>query len=122
MAKKLSIGVIAFSPLAQGVLTGKYLGQTPFDSRAAVDDRFLKASGIAQETHEKVKALSQLATDRGQSLAQMALSFLLKDDKVTSVLIGASKPHQLLENIGCLERLSFSEEELSTIDRILCGK
>lgn len=121
-AKQLSIGVIVFSALAQGVLTGKYLGQIPSDSRAVTDDRFLKASGISEETHSKVKALAQIASARGQSLAQMALSFLLKDDKVTSVLIGASKPQQISENIGCLDKLSFSEEELLKIDQILCGE
>lgn len=116
--KQDGIGIIAFSPLAQGMLTDKYLNGIPADSRIARDDRFLHASDITAERIAKIRALDQIAKERGQTLAQMALSWVLKDDEVCSVLIGASKPSQILENISVAEQASFSEEELKRIDEI----
>ena len=116
--KQNGIGIIAFSPLAQGMLTDKYLNGIPADSRIARDDRFLHASDITAERLAKIRALDQIAKERGQTLAQMALSWVLKDDEVCSVLIGASKPSQILENISVAEQASFSEEELKRIDEI----
>lgn len=116
--KQDGIGIIAFSPLAQGMLTDKYLNGIPADSRIARDDRFLHASDITAERLAKIRALDQIAKERGQTLAQMALSWVLKDDEVCSVLIGASKPSQILENISVAEQASFSEEELKRIDEI----
>lgn len=112
------VGCIAFSPLRNGVLTGKYLNGIPADSRAGHDPRYLKPDAITPEMLNKVRALSDVARARGQSMAQMALSWVLRDEVVTSALIGASHPEQLLENLGALSSLSFTEEELSRIDQI----
>lgn len=114
------VGVIAFCPLAQGLLTDKYLKGIPQDSRIATDDRFLKASALTQDTLSQIRALNDLAAERGQSLAQMALSWILRDGKVCSALIGASRPEQIEENVKAVSNLSFSQEELERIDRI-CG-
>lgn len=112
------IGCIAFSPLQQGVLTGKYLNGIPADSRIAKKSPYLHEDALKPELLEKVKELNRIAEERGQSLTQMALSWILKDGKVTSVLIGASRPEQVLENIKALDNIAFSEEELRRIDEI----
>ncbi len=112
-------GCIAFSPLAQGLLTNKYLKGIPDDSRAAKSTGFLQVDQVDEATLGKVRKLNDLAVQRGQSLAQMAIAWLLKDQKVTSVLIGASRTSQLLDSLGALENKHFSAEELQQIDRIL---
>lgn len=112
------MGIIAFSPLAQGLLTDKYLHGIPEDSRIASDHRFLKASALTPERLHQIDELNKLAAERGQTLAQMALSWILKDDEVASVLIGASRPEQIEENISIVEHLDFTEEELKKIDEI----
>lgn len=113
------IGIITFSPLAQGLLTDRYLHGIPEDSRVRTDGRFLKEAAIVEETLKKVRALNDLAAQRGQTLAQMALSWILRDGDITSVLIGASKPSQILDNIGIVHATSFSDEERRKIDEIL---
>ena len=113
------IGIITFSPLAQGLLTDRYLHGIPEDSRVRTDGRFLKEAAIVEETLKKVRALNDLASQRGQTLAQMALSWILRDGDITSVLIGASKPSQILDNIGIVHATSFSDEERRKIDEIL---
>nr|WP_299381966.1 L-glyceraldehyde 3-phosphate reductase [Allomuricauda sp.] len=113
------VGSIAFSPLEQGILTNKYLGGIPEDSRAARDARYLKADHITPELLGKVEKLNQIATSRGQSLAQMALAWVLRDEKVTTVLVGVSKTQQLLDNIQALENVAFSANELQQIEEIL---
>ena len=116
-AKELKKGIIAFSPLAQGMLTDRYLKGIPEDSRIKTDGRFLTASSITEEKLAQIKALSEIAKNRGQTLAEMALAWVLKDGDVTSVLIGASKPSQILDNIKATENTSFTEEELLLIDK-----
>jgi L-glyceraldehyde 3-phosphate reductase len=112
------VGCIAFSPLAQGMLTNKYIDGIPDDSRAAKDMTYLEKSQV--EAHlPKIRALNEIAQQRGQKLSQMALSWLLKDDRVTSVLIGASSTRQLMENIESLDRLEFDENEIKAIDDVL---
>ncbi len=113
------IGCIPFSPLAQGMLTDKYLKGIPADSRAAKAHGFLKEESITQESLDKIQKLNALAQDRGQSLAQMALAWLLKDDRITSVLLGVSRTSQLLDSLKCLENTSFSVEELAAVEKIL---
>ena len=113
------IGIISFSPLAQGLLTDRYLHGIPEDSRVRTDGRFLKEAAIVEETLKKVRALNDLAAQRGQTLAQMALSWILRDGDITSVLIGASKPSQILDNIGIVHATAFSEEERRRIEEIL---
>lgn len=115
-AKELNKGIIAFSPLAQGMLTDRYLNGIPNDSRVKTDGRFLNASQITEENLERIRGLAKIAENRGQSLAQMALAWILKDGDVTSVLIGASKPSQILDNIKAVENTAFAEEELKEID------
>jgi L-glyceraldehyde 3-phosphate reductase len=110
------IGCIAFSPLAQGVLTGKYLGGVPSGSRASLDGS-LSSDQISAATLAHVRALAEIAAARGQSLAQLALSWALRDPRVTSVLIGASSVAQLEENLAAAGRSDFTEEELAAIDR-----
>ena len=117
-ARESGMGLICFSPLAQGMLSEKYINGIPADSRVARDGRFLHASDITPEKIEKIKKLDALAKERGQSLPQMALSWLLKDSDVTSVLIGASKPEQILSNIGIVGHTTFTKEELDLIDQI----
>jgi L-glyceraldehyde 3-phosphate reductase len=112
------VGCIPFSPLAQGLLTNKYLKGIPEGSRAT-KGVFLKQEQITEEVLSKVRALNDIATTRNQSLAQMALAWLLKDERVTSVLIGASSPAQLLDSVDCLKNLQFSNEELAKIETIL---
>lgn len=117
-AKEAKKGIIAFSPLAQGLLSDRYLNGVPKDSRIARDGRFLKSENLTAPLLEKIKKLSELAAARSQTLAQMSLAWLLKDGGVNSVLIGASKPAQITENIKALENTEFSEEELKKIDEI----
>ncbi len=112
-------GSIAFCPLEQGVLTSKYLNGVPEDSRAASSSVFLGKDQITPETVRKVRALNQVAAARGQSLAQMALAWVLRNGKVTSALIGASRVSQIEENIAALDNLDFSAEELQRIETIL---
>ena len=114
------IGCIAFSPLAQGSLTGKYLKGIPADSRAGSGKSpYLHDGDISDEKSEKVRALQEIANERGQSLTQMALAWILRDGKVTSVLIGASRPEQIRENSKALDNIRFSQEECERIDEIL---
>ncbi len=115
------IGVITFCPLAQGLLTDRYLHGIPEDSRVRTDGRFLNENAITEEKLKKIKALNELAADRGQTLAQMALSWILRDGDITSVLIGASRPAQILDNIGMLGKPEFSQEEREKIDEIVSG-
>ena len=117
-ASKNGIGIIAFSPLAQGMLTDRYLNGVPSDSRVKTSGVFLKSTDITPERMSQIQALNKIATRRGQTLAQMALAWVLRDGETTSVLIGASKPEQILENIPAVESTSFSNEELEEIDAI----
>lgn len=117
-AVEAGMGLIAFSPLAQGLLTNRYINGIPEDSRIKADGRFLNSEALSPERMEQILALNELAMNRGQSLAQMALSWILKDDKVTSVLIGASKASQLLDNVKAIEKCTFTREELDTINTI----
>ena len=117
--KDEGVGCIAFSPLAQGLLTNKYLGdEVPADSRAAKPQTFLNADSLTPEKLAKVRQLNGIAESRGQTLAQMALSWVLRHQGMTSVLIGASKPQQVEDCVGCLKNLAFSTEELQKIDEI----
>lgn len=120
-AARLEKGIVCFSPLAQGVLTDRYLDGVPADSRVRTDGRFLKEAALDQEKMEKVRKLNAVAARRGQTLAEMALAWILKDGIVTSVLIGASRPAQILDNIKAIDHLTFSEEELQEIDKICLG-
>lgn len=115
-ASRLGKGLIAFSPLAQGLLTDRYLHGIPDDSRVRTDGRYLKDSTLTPQRLEQIAALNAIAQSRGQTLAEMALAWVLKDGAVTSVLVGASKPGQLLDNIKALENTSFTPEELAAID------
>ena len=117
-ARKLQKGIIAFSPLAQGMLTDRYLNGIPADSRIATDGRFLNETALTPERLSQIRALNELAKKRGQTLAEMALSWILKDGDVTSVLIGASRPEQILDNIAIVGHTSFTPEELDAIDQI----
>ena len=115
-------GIIAFSPLAQGMLTDRYLNGIPADSRVNTDGRFLKKEQLTDSKIHQIRALNEIAKQRGESLAQMALKWVLKDDVVTSVLIGASRPQQILDNIKVIESAGFTEEELSLIDEVSVEK
>lgn len=116
--KEAGIGIIAFSPLAQGLLTDKYLHGIPSDSRIARDSRFLHESDLTESRLEQIRSLNELAEKRGQTLAQMALSWILKDDEVCSVLIGASRTQQIIENIAAIQNVNFTQEELRSIEEI----
>lgn len=118
-SNKYKKGMIVFSPLAQGLLTNRYLNGIPSDSRVRTDGRFLNENSISVETVEKIKKLNKIAGNRGQTLAQMALSWLYNKNGVTSVLIGASKPEQIVENIKMLNCLEFDLEEFEMIDKIV---
>ena len=113
------IGCIPFSPLEQGILTSKYLKGIPEDSRAAKSTGFLQKDQVTGVVINKVKELNEIALKRNQTLAQMAIAWLLKDKRVTSVLVGASSTNQLLDNLGALKNLDFSDSELVEIERIL---
>lgn len=115
---RLGKGIIAFSPLSQGLLTDRYLKGIPADSRIITDGRFLNEKALSEERLTQIRTLNDLAAARGQTLAQMALSWILRDGIVTSVLVGASKPEQILDNIRAAENTAFSSEELAEIDRI----
>ena len=112
-------GLIIFSPLAQGLLTGRYLNGVPSDSRVKTDGRFLNEKHLTFETLVKIEKLNEIAKRRGQSLAQMALSWIYSQEGITSVLIGASKPEQITENLKMVENLTFTKEELLEIDGIV---
>jgi L-glyceraldehyde 3-phosphate reductase len=115
------VGSIVFSPLEQGLLTDKYLNGLPENSRAVRDGRYMNEAKISDEKLAKVRALNELALGRSQSLAQMAIAWLLRDERVTTVLLGASTPQQMLDNIGTLKNLSFTSDELARIETILKG-
>ncbi len=111
-------GIIAFSPLAQGMLTDRYLNGIPEDSRIKKDGRFLKESALTEDKLESIRGLAAVAEARGQTLAEMALAWILRDGAVTSVLIGASKPSQITDNIKAIENTHFSAEELRSINAL----
>jgi L-glyceraldehyde 3-phosphate reductase len=110
-----------FSPLAQGLLSNRYLSGIPADARAARDGRFLKPEQITEKKIVCIKALDALAQARGQSLAQMALAWVLRQPAVTSALVGASKPEQIADSVAAAKKLSFTSAELSQIDQILAA-
>jgi L-glyceraldehyde 3-phosphate reductase len=112
-------GLIAFKPLEQGLLTGKYLSGIPADSRIALDPRFLTEKDLNENVLSTIKELTAMASERDQSLAQMAISWILRDSKVTSALIGVSRPAQLTENIAALDSLDFSDAEIARIEAVL---
>ena len=118
-AKDSKKGMIIFSPLAQGLLTDRYLLGIPSDSRIKTDGRFLKESSLSSETMEKIRRLNEIAKNRGQTLAQMALAWIYAKEGITSVLIGASRPGQILENLKMTENLTFTDTELLEIDKIV---
>lgn len=113
------VGCICFAPLQNGLLTGKYLNGIPADSRAAHDPRYLKPDSITEDKLRRIHALAKISENRGQSLSQLALAWVLRDSVVTSALIGASRPEQIVENIHALDAAPFTHEELSAIDDIL---
>ncbi|MFD1255801.1 L-glyceraldehyde 3-phosphate reductase [Mucilaginibacter terrae] len=116
------VGCIPFSPLAQGMLTNKYLHGIPDDSRAAKSSGHLQTNAITDDMLNQIRQLNDVAIKREQTLAQMALAWLMKDARVTSVLIGASKPEQLADSLKCLQNTSFTTEEISQIETILQNK
>ncbi len=118
-AKEHKKGMIIFSPLAQGLLTDRYLNGIPEDSRVKTDGRFLNEGSLSEELLNKIRKLNEIAKRRGQTLAQMALSWVYAKEEVTSVLIGASKPEQIIENLKMAERVDFTKEELDEIDAIV---
>ena len=113
------IGAIAFSPLAQGLLTDRYLRDIPADSRAAKEHGFLKAEAITEERRAQIRALNEIATGRGQTLAQLALAWVLRKPAVTSALIGASRVEQLEQNLAALRNLTLGDDEQAAIERLL---
>ncbi len=117
-SRRLGKGIICFSPLAQGMLTDRYLDGIPADSRVRTDGRFLNERALTEERLAQIRQLNALAAERGQTLAEMALAWILRDKVVTSVLIGASKPQQILDNAGAVQNTKFTEEELRRIDEI----
>ena len=119
-ARESGKGIISFSPLAQGMLTDRYLNGIPTDSRVVTDGRFLHKEQLGEDRISVIRKLNDLASKRGETLAQMALKWVVKDSDVTSVLIGASKPQQILENLNVMQAADFSDEELKLIDDI-CG-
>ena len=119
-ARESGKGIISFSPLAQGMLTDRYLNGIPTDSRVVTDGRFLHKEQLGEDRISVIRKLNDLASKRGETLAQMALKWVIKDSDVTSVLIGASKPQQILENLKVMQAADFSDEELKLIDDI-CG-
>jgi L-glyceraldehyde 3-phosphate reductase len=117
--EKNGVGSVVFSPLFQGLLTDKYLNKIPEDSRVAKSHGFLKASDLTSDKIKKVKALNDIALKRGQKLSQMALSWVLRDERVTSVIIGASKVSHITDAVDALTNLTFTEEELQIIESVL---
>lgn len=120
--EKEGIGGIAFCPLAQGLLTDRYLNGIPADSRANKPDAFLKKNDVTEDALSKVRALGEVARSRGQSIAQLALAWVLRDPRMTSALIGASRVEQIEQNVAALANLRFSSSELARIDSILAGR
>ena len=118
-AARLGKGIIAFSPLAQGLLTNRYLNGIPEDSRIMTDGRFLKKEVLTEERLQQIRNLNGIAAGRGQTLAEMALSWVLRDGIVTSVLVGASRPGQVLDDIRAIQNVEFSQEELAKIDSVI---
>ncbi|MBD5486364.1 MAG: L-glyceraldehyde 3-phosphate reductase [Lachnospiraceae bacterium] len=118
-AAQNGIGIITFCPLAQGLLTDRYINGIPSDSRIKTDGRFLTENAVNEATLRKIVALNAIAKERGQSLAQMALAWILRDGDITSVLIGASRPSQIIDNVGMLNNTHFSDEERRRIDEVL---
>ena len=118
-SKKLGKGLICFSPLAQGRLSDRYLNGIPEDSRIKTDGRFLKEDSVTGKNLETLKSLNEIAKSRNQTLAEMALAWILRDGTVTSVLVGASKPEQILTNINALKNISFTEEECRAINDLI---
>ena len=118
-ARNQGKGVIVFSPLAQGLLTDRYLDGIPADSRVRTSGIFLKEANITKEKIGKIRALNAIARERGEGLAQMALAWVLRREEVTSVLVGASKSLQILDNLGAINSAPFTEEELLAIDEIV---
>lgn len=121
-AEKLGKGIIAFSPLAQGLLTDRYLKGVPADSRIMTDGRFLQEDALTEQRMSQIRALNDLAAQRGQTLAQMALAWILRDGVVASVLAGASRPKQILDNIKAAENTTFTADELALIEKIVTEK
>lgn len=121
LLEKEGVGCITFSSLAQGLLTNRYLNGIPVDSRVAraPGNGALEESGITPEVLKKIQGLNELALERGQTLAQMALAWVLKDERITSVILGASKPEQLMDSLQCLKNYRFDKEELKRVDTIL---
>jgi L-glyceraldehyde 3-phosphate reductase len=117
--KRAGAGVAAFSPLAQGLLSDRYASGIPGDSRVASKSRFLSEKDLESGKMDKVSRLNALASERGQKLAQMAIAWLLKDETVSTVIIGASSPEQIAENAAAAGNLSFSDEEIAAIEAIL---
>ncbi|MBS1748052.1 MAG: L-glyceraldehyde 3-phosphate reductase [Bacteroidetes bacterium] len=117
--EEYGVGCIPFSPLAQGLLTNRYLKGIPENSRAAKPAGFLQKSEITDEKIERIKGLNEIAMQRKQSLAQMAIAWLLKDKRITSVLVGASSVEQLQNNLGAINNLEFTDDELSLIESVL---
>lgn len=115
---RLGKGIIAFSPLSQGMLSDRYLNGIPNDSRIRSDGRFLQENSLTPKRIEQIRKLNEAAQDRGQTLAQMALAWILRDGIVTSVLIGASKPEQILDNVKAIQNTHFTKEELTKIDAL----
>ena len=115
------VGSIAFSPLEQGLLTDKYLKGIPADSRAAKDGRYLKPEQVAPEKLAVIQRLNEVALRRGQTLAQLAIAWLLKDPRISSVLVGVSRPEQLDDNVAAIQNSQFSADELAEIEGILRG-
>ena len=113
------VGLICFAPLQGGLLTDRYLNGIPADSRAGHDPRFLKPDAITEEKLVKIRALNEIAQNRGQKLSQMALQWVLRDEVVTSALIGASRPQQVIDNVQAAHGPAFTQDELTAIDRIL---
>ena len=113
----LKKGIICFSPLAQGILTDRYLNGVPADSRIKTDGRFLHEDQVNPQQMEKVRALNDIAKRRGQTLAEMAIAWLLRDDAITSVIIGASRPSQIIDNVKAINNITFSDEELKEIEK-----
>ena len=116
---RLGKGIICFSPLAQGMLTDRYLNGIPADSRVRTDGRFLHEDQMSEERLAGIRKLNDIAAERGQTLAEMALAWILRDGIVTTVLIGASRPSQILDNIKAIENTSFTAEELAAIDAVV---
>ncbi|MFE3034987.1 L-glyceraldehyde 3-phosphate reductase [Streptomyces canus] len=116
---ELQVGSIVFSPLEQGLLTGRYLDGIPEDSRAASDSPFLNSDAVTEDLVQQLRELNDIAKDRGQTLAQLALAWVLRGGRVTSALVGASSPRQIEDSVGTIANLDFAPEELARIDAIL---